>query len=108
MLEFENTKTFLLNDTLEIAWKKVLFLVWLKIQFVGLMLLVIWMVKKLLEVFTKKNCKKLVKKKLEQKKYLKEKMINCMSNGRGMIIVLMGGLIKKITYKNESIVSQAV
>ena len=41
MLEFENTKTFLLNDTLQIASKKVLFLVGLKIQFVGLMLLVI-------------------------------------------------------------------
>ena len=39
----------------------------------------------------KKNCKKLVKKNLEYKKYLKEKGINCMSNGKGMIIV---GLIK--------------
>ena len=29
----------------------------------------------------KKNCKKIVKKNLEQKKYLKEKVINCMSNG---------------------------
>ena len=64
----------------------------------------------------KKNCKKLVKKNLEQKKYLKEKMINCMSNGKGMIIHLIVGLIKKIsyvskrhqlqaTYKNESILS---
>ena len=31
------------------------------------------MVKKLLEVFMKKNCKKLVKKNLEQEKYLKRK-----------------------------------
>ena len=31
----------------------------------------------------KKNCKKLVKKNLEQKKYLKEKVTNCMSNGIG-------------------------
>ena len=38
--------------------------------------------KKLLEVFMKKNCKKLVKKNLEQKKFLKEK-INCMLNVRG-------------------------
>ena len=30
------------------------------------------MVKKLLEVFMKKNCKKLVNKNLEQKKYLKK------------------------------------
>ena len=43
----------------------------------------------------KKNCKKLVKKHLEQKKYLKEQVINCTSNGKGMIIVLIDGLIKK-------------
>ena len=55
----------------------------------------IWMVKKLLEVFTKKNCKKLVNENLEKKKYLKEKVINCISNGKGMIIVLIVGLIKK-------------
>ena len=30
--------------------------------------LVIWMVKKLLEVFMKKNCKKLIKKNLESRK----------------------------------------
>ena len=45
------------------------------------------MVNKLLEVFTKKNCKKLVNKNSEQKKYLKEKAINCMSNGKGMILM---------------------
>ena len=50
---------------------------------------------KLMEVFMKKNYKKLVKKNLEQKKYLKEKMINCMSNEKGMIAVLIVGLIKK-------------
>ena len=32
----------------------------------------------------KKNCKKLVNKNLEQKKYLKEQVINCTSNGKGM------------------------
>ena len=47
----------------------------------------------------KKNFKKLVKKNLEQKKYLKEKMINCMSNGKGMIMVLIVGLIKKTLNK---------
>ena len=31
----------------------------------------------------KNNCKKLIKKNLEQKKYLKEKVINYMSNGKG-------------------------
>ena len=44
----------------------------------------------------KKNCKKLVKKNLEYKKYLKEKVINYMSNGKGTIIHLIVGLIKRI------------
>ena len=63
------------------------------------------MVKKLLEVSMKKNYKKLVKKNLEEKKCLKEKVINFVSNGKDMIIVLIAGLIKKKLYKNESIFS---
>ena len=55
--------------------------------------------------FMKKNCKKLIKKNLEQKKDLKEKVINYMSNGKDIIIHLIVGLIKKISYKNESILS---
>ena len=47
------------------APNKFLLLVKLKIQLRGYMLLVTWMVTKLLEVFTKKNCKILVKKNLE-------------------------------------------
>ena len=69
------------------------------------MLLMILMVKKLLEVFIKNNCKRLLKKNLEYKKYLKEKVINYMTNGTGIIIYLIVGLIKKISYKNESIFS---
>ena len=65
MLEFQNTKTFLLKDMLQTGQKKFLLLVKSKIQFFGLMLLVNWMVKKLLEVFMKNNSKKLVKKNLE-------------------------------------------
>ena len=61
--------------------------------------------KKMLEVFMKKNCKKLVKKKSEQKKHLKEKVINSMSNGKDMIIHLIVGWIKEISQKNESILS---
>ena len=53
----------------------------------------------------KKNCKKLVKKNVEQKKILKRKGENYMSNGKGIIIHLIVGLIKKISYKNESILS---
>ena len=65
MLEFQNTKTFLLKDMLQIGQKKFLLLVKSKIHFFGLMLLVNWMVKKLLEVFMENNSKKLVKKNLE-------------------------------------------
>ena len=60
----------------------------------------IWIVKKLLEVSMKKNWKKVVKNNLELKKYLKKKVINCMSNGKGIIIVLIVGLIKKIWCDN--------
>ena len=45
--------------------EEVLLLIKLTIQFRGHMLLRILMVKKLLEVFTKKNCRKLIKKNLE-------------------------------------------
>ena len=37
--------------------------------------------------------------------YLKKKVLNCMSNGKDMIIRLIVGLIKKTSYKNESILS---
>ena len=40
MSEYENTKTFLLNDTPKIGQKKFLLLVKLKTQFCGLTLLV--------------------------------------------------------------------
>ena len=40
MLEFRNTKTFFLKDTLQIVWKKFLLLVGLKQQFREHMLLV--------------------------------------------------------------------
>ena len=41
MLEFQNIKTFLLKNILKIGQKKFLLLIKLKIQFLGLMLLVI-------------------------------------------------------------------
>ena len=62
MSAFLNTKIFLLKDIHQIGPKKFLLLVKLKIQFHGHMLLMILMGKKLLEVFKKKNCKKLIKK----------------------------------------------
>ena len=36
---------------------------------------------------------------------LKEKVINCMPNGKGTTICLIAGLLKKTSYKNESILS---
>ena len=64
MLEFLNTKTFLLKDIHQIGLEKFLLLVKLKIQSHGHMLLMISMVQKLLEHFMKKNCKRLIKKSL--------------------------------------------
>ena len=101
MLVFLSIKIFLLKDTLLIGQRRSFLLIKLKIQFLGLILLVILIAKKLMEVFMKKNCKKLIKKKLEYKKYLKEKVINYMSNGKDITIRLIVGLIEKISYKNE-------
>ena len=108
--EYQNTKKFLLRDILSIGQKKFLSLLKLKIQSCGPMLLVTWMVNLLLEVFIENNCKKLAKENSELKKYLKEKMINCSSNGKDMTIHLIVGLIKRTlneipSYKNESILS---
>ena len=58
------------------------------------MLLVILTVKKLLERYTKKDCKKQIKE-FRVEKVIKEKAINYMLNGKSMIILLTVGLIKK-------------
>ena len=63
MLEFQNTKTFFLKGTLQIGLKK--FLAKQKIQFLGHMLLMILLVKKLQEHFMKKNYRRQTKKNLE-------------------------------------------
>ena len=57
------------------------------------MLLVILKAKKLLELFTKKNCKTQIKKSLELKS--REKATNYMLNGKAAIVRLIVGLIKK-------------
>ena len=67
-LEYQNTKTFLLKDAPKIDVKKFLSLAKLNIQFRGHTRLVIEMVSQSLEVPLKKNCKKIAKKNLEQKK----------------------------------------
>ena len=51
------------------------------------------LIKKLLERFTKKNCKNQVVQSLELKMQSKEKMINYMSTGKAMIILLTFDII---------------
>ena len=60
------------------------------------------MAKKCSVVFMKKNCKRLIKKNLELKKRLKGNEINCMSNGKDIIILLTAGLKKKDFIKGFS------
>ena len=67
MLEYQNTKTFLIKDILRIGLKK------LKILFHGHMLLIISMVKKLLKHFMKKNYKKTNKQGFRIEKVIKRK-----------------------------------
>ena len=55
--------------------------------------------------FYEKELQKTNQKEFRIEKVLKEKVINYMSNGKGIIIHLIVGLIKKISYKNESILS---
>ena len=66
--EYCNIKTLLQKVTSQIGLKKFLLLNRLKTLCRGHMLLVILMVKKLLECFTKVNCKKQIKKNLQFKK----------------------------------------
>ena len=47
----------------------------------------------------KENGKNEIKKNSEQEKYLREKVISCMSSGKCMIIHLLARLIKKLLYK---------
>ena len=65
MLGFQNTKTFLLKNTLRLDQKKFLLLVKLKTQLGGHTRLVIRRVNQSLEVFMKKNGRILAKKNLE-------------------------------------------
>ena len=96
MLKYQNPKNFLLKDILQIGLKKFLRLKKLKIPFHGRVLSVILMVNILLEHFIKNNWKKQTNKNLRLKKWLKEKEISYMSNGKDMIIHLIAGLIKKM------------
>ena len=68
MLEYQNIKALLQIVMFQIGLKKFLVLKKLKILLREHMLLVILKTKKLLERFTKKNCKNQIKKNLELKK----------------------------------------
>ena len=54
--------------------------------------------------FYEKELQKTSQKKFRIEKYLKEKVINCKSNGKGMVIILIVGLIKKTL--NEMFLSE--
>ena len=55
--------------------------------------------KQIIGTFYEKDYKLQINKTLELKKYLKQKVINYMLNGKVVIIHLIVGLIKKILYK---------
>ena len=55
--------------------------------------------------FYEKKLQKISQKKFRIEKVLKRKVINCMSNVNGIIIILIAGWIKKTLYKNQSILS---
>ena len=96
MLEFENIKTFLLKYTLQIGQKELLLLVKLKIQFFGHVVSDL-NGEEIIGIFYEKELQKTSQEKFRIEKVLKrkERVINCMSNGKGMIIVSIVGLIKK-------------
>ena len=58
------------------------------------------MVKILLEAY-EKELQSTNEQKFKIEKIIKRKNDNCMSNGKGMIIHSIVGLIKKMSYKNE-------
>ena len=80
---------FLQRVTLDIGLKKFFWLKKLKTLFRGYMLLVILNEKKLLERFTKMNCKKHTKKKLELKNESGEKVISYILNDKDAIVGLI-------------------
>ena len=58
--------------------------------------------------FYEKELQKTGQKEFRIEKILKKKMINYMLNEKDMIIHLIVGLIKKISHKNESILSYTI
>ena len=73
MLEYQNIKTLLQKIMLQIGLKKFLLLIKLKTMCCGHMLLTILKAKKLVEHFTKKNCKKTNQDKFRIEKVIERK-----------------------------------
>ena len=110
MLEYENTKTFLLKDILQIG-HKILWSVKLKIQFHGRVLSFVindLNGEDIADTFYVKELRKTNQKEFRIERWLKEKETNYMSNGKIMIIHLIAELIKTILYKNELILFQTI
>ena len=85
LLEYEDIKIFLPKVTLQVGLKKFLWLKKLKILCHGHMLLIILTEKKLLDLFMKKNCKRVIKRKGDK----------LVLNGKNKVIHLIAGQIKK-------------
>ena len=92
IVEILKCKNILTKAMFRMAPKTFLWLKKLKTLCRGHILLVSLKTKKLLESFTKTNCKKQIKK---TSKSNKEKVINYMLNGKVMIVLLTVKLIKK-------------
>ena len=105
MLEFQNTKAFLFKGYTQ-KWSEELFVV-SKIKntsSVDISSVIIDLNgEPITGSFYGKKFKKQIKNNYEYKKYLKERVINCTSNGKRMIVALILGLIRKTLNKNESI-----
>ena len=59
------------------------------------LILTVLAAKKLMEYFTKKNCRRQIKQTLELRKQSRKKVMNYMINGKTMIIRLIVGLVKE-------------
>ena len=90
ILEYQNMKIYLRKVTLQVG-QKIFVIKKVKIMYRGHVLLMILIEKKLLERFTKMNCKRQIKKNLKLKKLSSEKTINSMLNGKTMIVHLKIG-----------------
>ena len=93
-LEYQNINIFLQKATFRISLKKFLWLKKLKTLCHGHMLLLILKLKKLLEHFTKKNCKKTNQNEFRIEKVIK-KGDKLYVNGKAAMVLLTVGLIKK-------------